>query len=171
MTVIRDPFSSLPFALIVPQETARTQEPGGQQQPQPGVPKVEDRGAAPTTTGNPQDSGTEQPTGPDAQKPQPSCAEGLMGNLPLLLGFVAIFYFLIIRPGQKQEKARKAMLSALKKGDAVVTNSGIHGEVTAMTDTTVTIRVDQDVQLTFDRAAIARVARDDKAGEAGAAGS
>ena len=43
-----------------------------------------------------------------------------------LILIFAIFYFLIIRPQQKQKELR-AMLSALGKGDKVVTNSGIHG--------------------------------------------
>jgi preprotein translocase subunit YajC len=69
----------------------------------------------------------------------------------------AIVYFLIIRPQQKQKQDRERMLTALKRGDRVVTTSGIHGTVTQMSDHTVTLRVADQVKLEFDRAAVARV--------------
>jgi preprotein translocase subunit YajC len=146
MIVIRDPVSSLPLALVVPQE--------------PDAPPAYDRGAAPADTGT-QQQGEPGPGGP---QPQACGTEAILSNLPMLLAFVAIFYFLIIRPGQKQEKARRAMLAALKKGDSVVTNSGIHGTVLALDDATVTVQVDKDVKLKLDRAAVGRVATREETG-------
>jgi preprotein translocase subunit YajC len=70
----------------------------------------------------------------------------------------AIFYFLLIRPQQKQRREREALLAAVKRGDKVVTSSGIHGTVTALDETTVTLRVADQVKMTFDRSAIGRVA-------------
>lgn len=84
-----------------------------------------------------------------------------LDQAPLFLGLIVIFYFLIIRPGQKTEKKRKAMLSVIKKGDQVVTSSGIHGVISSLTDDTVTLRVDRDINLTFDRSTIGRVTSDD----------
>lgn len=55
-------------------------------------------------------------------------ADMLMQFLPLILMFV-IFWFLLIRPQQKRAKAHKQMLSELKKGDRVVTASGIIGRI------------------------------------------
>jgi preprotein translocase subunit YajC len=69
----------------------------------------------------------------------------------------AIFYFLVLRPQQKQRQDRERMLAALKRGDRVVTTSGIHGTVTQMSDHTVTLRVADQVKLEFDRASVARV--------------
>ena len=69
----------------------------------------------------------------------------------------AIFYFLLIRPQQKQRREREALLRAVKRGDRVVTSSGMHGTVTGLDDSTVTLRVADQVKLTFDRSAVGRV--------------
>ena len=65
--------------------------------------------------------------------PGPSGLGGLGFFLPLILIFV-VFYFLIIRPQQKREKKRKAMIEAIRKGDRVVTAGGIHGKVHQVED-------------------------------------
>ena len=58
-----------------------------------------------------------------------------MGNLtqilPLILMFV-LFYFLLIRPQQKRQKATRNMQSSLKKGDKVATIGGMHGTIDAI---------------------------------------
>ncbi|MBI4245572.1 MAG: preprotein translocase subunit YajC [Candidatus Rokubacteria bacterium] len=69
----------------------------------------------------------------------------------------AIFYFLLIRPQQKQKRERAQLLSALKKGDRVVTSSGMHGTIISLAEHTVVLRVADQVKLEFDRAAIGRV--------------
>ncbi len=69
----------------------------------------------------------------------------------------AIFYFLLIRPQQRQRREREQLLAALKKGDRVVTSSGLHGTVTGLTEQTVTLRVADQVKLEFDRSAVARI--------------
>ncbi len=70
-----------------------------------------------------------------------------------------IFYFLLIRPQQKQRKDRERMLGALKKGDRVVTASGLHGTIVGMNEQTIVLKVtDQGVKLEFDRSAVGRVA-------------
>ena len=53
---------------------------------------------------------------------------GLGGILPLILIFV-VFYFLLIRPQQKKVKEHRTMLDALRRGDKVVTNGGIIGQI------------------------------------------
>ena len=73
-----------------------------------------------------------------------------------LVGMFLIMYFMMIRPQQKQRREREAMLSALKRGDRVVTSSGLHGTITGISDTTVTLKCDQ-VKLEFDRSAVGRV--------------
>ncbi|WP_339063908.1 preprotein translocase subunit YajC [Tepidibacillus marianensis] len=73
--------------------------------------------------------------------------------LPFALMFV-IFYFLLIRPQQKRTKQRNAMLSDLKKNDKVITIGGIHGTIMDITDSQVTLRVNENTKITFDRSAI-----------------
>ncbi|MBN1283755.1 MAG: preprotein translocase subunit YajC [Proteobacteria bacterium] len=76
--------------------------------------------------------------------------------LPLVVIF-AIFYFLMIRPQQKQAKRHKEMLSALKKGDRVVTRGGLMGTVYAIADSVVTIEIADNVRARFSRESIAGV--------------
>jgi len=78
---------------------------------------------------------------------------------PLLLTF-AIFYFLLVRPQQRQAKDRQEMLKSLKKGEDVVTSGGLHGRIIGITDKIVTLEVadlgGQKVRLRYDRDQIAR---------------
>ncbi|MBI2555216.1 MAG: preprotein translocase subunit YajC, partial [Candidatus Rokubacteria bacterium] len=69
----------------------------------------------------------------------------------------AIFYFLLIRPQQKQRKEREAMLASVKRGDRVVTSSGLHGTVVGLNEHTVVLKVTDQVKLEFDRQAIGRI--------------
>ncbi|WP_036646888.1 preprotein translocase subunit YajC [Paenibacillus pini] len=90
----------------------------------------------------------------EAAAPTASAGSGLTGMiLPLVLMF-AIFYFLLIRPQQKKSKTRNSMLSALKKGDKVVTIGGLHGTILEISDDIVILRVNDVTKLTFDRGSI-----------------
>jgi len=75
--------------------------------------------------------------------------------LPLILLF-AIFYFLIIRPQQKQQKAHKEMLDSLKKGDKIVTNGGLIAEVVKPEEDFVKIKLSDNVIVKIERSFIAR---------------
>ncbi len=77
----------------------------------------------------------------------------------LIVAFLFIMYFLTIRPNQKREKERKQMLSALAKGDKVVTTGGICGTVVGLSEKTAVLRVDDDsnMKIEFLRGAIAQV--------------
>ena len=75
---------------------------------------------------------------------------------------ILIFYFLIIRPQNKKRKDTEKMLSALKKGDKIVTIGGIHGTVQSVKETTVIIKVDDNVKLEFLRSAVSTVATSSK---------
>lgn len=81
---------------------------------------------------------------------------GLGAFIPLILMF-AIFYFLLIRPQQKKAKLHKAMLSAVKKGDRVVTSGGLHGVVTGLTDEIVTMEIAPKVRVKISRGSVAGV--------------
>ncbi len=82
--------------------------------------------------------------------------EALGPFVPLILLFV-IFYFLLIRPQQKQQKKRQEMLKNLKKGDRVVTIGGLHGVIKEIDETMLSLRVADNLNLKFSRAAIDRV--------------
>lgn len=66
-------------------------------------------------------------------------------------------YFLMIRPQNKKQKETQKMLDALKKGDKVITIGGIHGTVSNVKDDTVTVKVDDNCRIEFNRSAIASV--------------
>jgi preprotein translocase subunit YajC len=79
---------------------------------------------------------------------------GMLGTIgPLILMF-AIFYFLLIRPQQKRQKAVQQMQSNLKKGDKIVTIGGLHGIVDAVDEGKVVIKCGDGSRLTYDRAAV-----------------
>lgn len=78
---------------------------------------------------------------------------GIMGLLPIV-AMVAIFYFLIIRPQQKQSKKQAAMRESMQKGNKVVTNGGIHGVITNMKADVITIRIADSVKIDVDRTAL-----------------
>ncbi len=99
-----------------------------------------------------------QATGSAAEQPAASSqANPLTGMLPMIVIFFAIMYFLMIRPQQKREKERRAMLAAVAKGDAVITTGGICGTVVGLTEDRVVLRVDEKVTMEFVRGAIAQV--------------
>ncbi|HHX01497.1 MAG TPA: preprotein translocase subunit YajC [Firmicutes bacterium] len=90
----------------------------------------------------------------EAQTP---AAGGLVAMvLPFVVMF-AIVYFLMIRPQQAQQKQRQAMLDALKKGDKVITIGGIHGEITALSDDTVTLRIAEKTEIVISRSGVGSV--------------
>lgn len=94
-------------------------------------------------------------TGPGGAGPAGGApAGGMMGSLlPLLLMFL-VFYILLIRPQQKRTKQHKEFLTALKKGDEVVTSGGLHGKVTGITENVVTLEVADKVRIKVQRANI-----------------
>ncbi len=86
---------------------------------------------------------------------------GQLGSfIPLILLFV-IFYFLLIRPQQRQQKQRREMIGSLKKGDRVVTIGGIHGVIKEIDDKVISLRVADNLNLKFTRAAVDRVVQDE----------
>ncbi|MBO3274941.1 preprotein translocase subunit YajC [Pseudomonas schmalbachii] len=72
-----------------------------------------------------------------------------------LLGFLVIFYLMIWRPQAKRNKEHKNLLSGLQKGDEVVTSAGIAGKVLKVADDFVVVEVADNVELKFQKGAIA----------------
>ncbi len=84
-------------------------------------------------------------------------AQSMLPTIVMVASMLAIFYFLLLRPQQKQKQERERMLASMKRGDRVVTTSGMHGTVTALGGQTAVLRVADQVKLEFDRSAIGRV--------------
>ena len=73
--------------------------------------------------------------------------------IPMVLIF-GIFYFLVLRPEKKKQKDHLDMVKNLRKNDEVVTSSGMHGVVVNIKDDTVVLRLDENVRVEFDKAAV-----------------
>ena len=99
-------------------------------------------------------------------KPKKSGEEpkGKPNYMPFVLmgAVVLFFYFMIMRPQKKREKARQEMINQLKAGDKVITASGIIGEIVEINDNDAVLKIDprKDVRMRVRRAAIAGVAGD-----------
>ncbi len=78
----------------------------------------------------------------------------LMSFLPLILIFV-VFYFLLIRPQTKRAKEHKTMVEALAKGDEVVTNGGLLGQITKVGDNFLVVEVAEGTEVKVQKQAVA----------------
>lgn len=77
-----------------------------------------------------------------------------------VVAFIGIFYFMAIRPQQRQRRAHQALLSSLKKGDRIVTASGIYGTVKRVDENMVVMEVAKGVNMKIARRAVAEIIRD-----------
>ncbi|MCB6183212.1 preprotein translocase subunit YajC [Leeia sp. TBRC 13508] len=84
----------------------------------------------------------------------PAGAGGIMQFLPMIVIFAA-FYFILIRPQQKKAKEHRAMLSAIQKGDEVITNGGIAGKLVKVSEQYVTVEIAANTEVVIQRSAIA----------------
>jgi preprotein translocase subunit YajC len=82
---------------------------------------------------------------------------GGLSQILILVVFVAIFYFMLIRPQQKRMKDQQAMLSKLTAGDEVVTSGGILGRITEVGEPFVTLEVAEGVRLRVQRSQITQL--------------
>ncbi|MBK8275965.1 MAG: preprotein translocase subunit YajC [Nitrospira sp.] len=88
-------------------------------------------------------------------------AGGILSLVPFLLIFV-IFYFLLIRPQQQKQKQQQTLLDAIKKGDKVVTTSGIWGTVTNLGKDTVTLQIADNTKIKMQRENVSRLRTEDE---------
>jgi len=89
-----------------------------------------------------------------------AAAQGTGGQyqgIIMLVAMFAIFYFLLIRPQQKRAKQQKELVGGLKAGDNIVTAGGIHGKITAVEESTVTIEVATGVKIKMNRTSVTDV--------------
>jgi preprotein translocase subunit YajC len=99
-------------------------------------------------------SGEETPSATGSQT-------GVFGFMPMLIAFIAIMYFLMIRPQQKRDKERRNLLASISKGDSVVTMGGICGTIVGLSESNVVLRVDDNVTMEFVRSAVSQVVKAD----------
>ena len=82
----------------------------------------------------------------------------LMNLMPIILIFV-VFYFLLIRPQKKTQDLHKKMIASLKKNDEVITAGGVHGTITNVKDSTVTLKIDDNVKVEVQKSSISSMKR------------
>ncbi|MDH4335921.1 MAG: preprotein translocase subunit YajC [Candidatus Krumholzibacteria bacterium] len=79
-----------------------------------------------------------------------------------IVGMLAIFYFLLIRPQQKRQKEMQKMVEALRKGDRVVTASGIVGTIAGLRDDIIVLQVSDNVKIEMLKSSVTAVTAHDK---------
>lgn len=82
--------------------------------------------------------------------------------MPMVIIFV-IFYFIVIRPQQKEQKQFKVMVANLKKNDRIVTIGGVHATIINVKEKTFVIRVDDNTRVEVDKTAVARIEKQQSA--------
>ena len=86
-----------------------------------------------------------------------------MQTLIIFIPFIAIMYFMVIRPQQRQLKEKQLLISSVTAGDDVVLGSGIYGTVSEVEDNIVWLEVAADLELKVARSAIEEIFRDEPA--------
>lgn len=85
-------------------------------------------------------------------------------QLVFLVGIFAVFYFFLILPQRRQQKKEQEFRNSLKKGDKVITSSGIYGEIVSIDGDTVLLEVDKNVKIRVEKLAIRSYAQPSAAG-------
>lgn len=92
-----------------------------------------------------------------AAAPAPAMQPDQLTSLILPIGLVVLFYFFLIRPQSKRAKQHKEMVSALQKGEEVVTTGGMLGKITNVTENFVSVEVSRDVIIQVQKNSIQAV--------------
>lgn len=87
----------------------------------------------------------------------PGGGRGMTVMLIYIVAFIAIMYFLILRPQRKLQQKHQTMLAALKRGDDVVTEGGIIGTIVHLTEDRVTVKTAENTRLVIARGKISRI--------------
>ncbi len=91
--------------------------------------------------------------------PAPSPGGGIGFFVPFIFIFV-IMYFMLFRPQKKRQQEQQRLISALKTGDKVVTNAGIHGLIANVKETTVMLKVADNVKIEVEKSAVTNVQKE-----------
>src|SRR5437016_237162 len=92
-----------------------------------------------------------------AQSPAPTGPGGGIGFFVPFIFIFIIMYFVIIRPQKKRQEQQQKLVASIKTGDRVVTNGGIHGLISNVKETTVIVKVADNVKVEMEKSAIATV--------------
>src|SRR5438094_4371495 len=97
------------------------------------------------------------------QSPAPSTSGGCIWFfLPFIFIFI-IMYFVMIRPQKKRQEQQQKLVTSLKTGDRVITSAGIHGLISNVKDTTVIVKVADNVKIEMEKSAISNVLKPETA--------
>ncbi|MBP1616435.1 MAG: rane protein [Bacteroidetes bacterium] len=78
----------------------------------------------------------------------------MVSTVIMLVAIVAIFYFFMIRPQQKRQKALQEARAAMKVGDKVVTAGGVHGRIREVSDTYFLVEISDGVKIKIEKASV-----------------
>jgi len=92
-----------------------------------------------------------------AQGPGPNAATTGVFNIVMLLVFVGMLYFLLLRPQIKRAKQHKQMVEALAKGDEIVTSGGLLGKITQVEESFVIIEVAKGFEVRLQKSSVASI--------------
>jgi len=81
---------------------------------------------------------------------------GIVSFLPFVFIFI-IFYYVMVRPQRRRQMEQQRLISALKTGDKVVTASGIHGLISNVKETTVILKIADNVKIEIEKSAVGTV--------------
>ena len=97
------------------------------------------------------------------QSPAPSTPGGGIGFFVPFIFIFIIMYFVMIRPQKKRQEQQQKLVTSLKTGDRVITNAGIHGLISNVKDTTVIVKVADNVKIEMEKSAISNVLKPETA--------
>ena len=78
-------------------------------------------------------------------------------SLIMIVGIFILFYFMLVRPQSKRAKAQRALMESVKKGDEIITVSGILGKVMSVDDQYLKVNIAEGVEITLQRAAVTTI--------------
>ena len=104
----------------------------------------------------------------DTPEPAPKGPGGMGQMLMPMILIMVIFYFILIRPQRKQQKALEELRSNLNIGDDVITAGGIHGQISGKSERTITVRVADGTKIKFEKSSVSQVFPKNKGGAAAA---
>jgi len=96
-----------------------------------------------------------------AQSVAPTTPAGnpLTSFVPIIFIFI-IMYFVLFRPQMRRQKEQQRLVASLKTGDRVVTNGGIHGLISNVKETTVIVKVADNVKIEMEKSAVTTVIKE-----------
>ena len=89
--------------------------------------------------------------------PGPGGAGGFLNLLPFWFFIIVIMYFVLVRPQKKRQQEQQRLVAALKTGDKVVTNAGIHGLIANVKETTVMLKIADNVKIEVEKSAVTNI--------------